>query len=384
MQCAAIRIEFSPRELLAKGIWPTDVTQYVPADINPTLDIHAMDYNNLVITIAVESDQAVRVVAYRKGLKSSDDSQVRRTMRIVNRNLNLHAVWSNTIVGVTLPSTGSSGVPIPYRITDSHVTLVPGSTTDGISFLRNDYGLADLICQQAAGFAFRPRRAISLVLLQPSIAPAVIPWLTLGSLIIATSDSNGISTTVGTVVEQVKRTYGKSPRLQILTTLPPMPNFANRGNVSASPISGGSVSTSMGATPTQAIQAIREDVVDLQQKSSRIPIFTQVPLQPSALQIVQIIVVQTIDGVPIIQYAADPITAPSAYDPAVDVTYAAGLGNGWLYNQNGQQLQQVLVRHNYIGFTDPVMGGVSYYVGYPVQVAVTGGGTITCYPIVRG
>lgn len=380
---AALHIEYSPRELLAAGIWPTDGSA-VAADINPVLDIHAMNYLNLVATIAIESDQVVRVVQYRPGLKTTDDSQVRIPMRIVNRNLNLHAIWSNTIIGVTLTAPPVvSGSPIPYRITDSHMTLVPGSTTDGISFLRNDYGLADLICKQAAGFSFRPRRSIAITLMQPGIAPSAIPWATIGALIISTIESASVTNVVGTVVEKIVRTYGEQPRLQVYTSLPPRPDFEHMG-VSASPVRGGPASASLGATPTQAIQAIRDDVIDLQQKTVKVPIFTQVPLSPTPLLRVKISGGQVVNGVSVIQYAADPFTADKVYNPLTDTSYIVGLGYGILYGPTGQPLGNIIIRHNFTQFTGSLIAGQVFTVAQPQSIAVAGGGTIVAYPVVEG
>ncbi len=80
--------------------------------------------------------------------------------------------------------------------------------------------------------------------------------------------------------------------------------------------------------------------------------------------------------------AADPLTAPTAYNPLTDTSYIAGLGNGTLYDPSGHNVGLVLVRHNWDGFTDPLTVGNRYLVGTPVAIPVTGGGTIQAYPII--
>lgn len=100
---------------------------------------------------------------------------------------------------------------------------------------------------------------------------------------------------------------------------------------------------------------------------------------------VRIIGGQTISGVPMIQYAADPFTPPSAYDPDVDVTYVAGIGNAWLFDYLGTPLVRVLLRHNYAGFTDPLGYGETYMVGsQPVNLTTAGGAVIQAYQVIRG
>lgn len=98
---------------------------------------------------------------------------------------------------------------------------------------------------------------------------------------------------------------------------------------------------------------------------------------------VQLIYGQLINSVyPVIEYAADPITAPYAYDPNSDTSYIAGLGNAWLYDSNGQPTQRVLVRNNWSGTTYPLASGNIYQVGALISVPVSGGGIINAYPII--
>jgi hypothetical protein len=57
-----------------------------------------------------------------------------------------------------------------------------------------------------------------------------------------------------------------------------------------------------------------------------------------------------------IQYAAS-VTPGAVYDPDVDTVYPAGLGNGWLFVDGVQQLNRVLVRHDFTGYTQPLLAG---------------------------
>lgn len=57
-----------------------------------------------------------------------------------------------------------------------------------------------------------------------------------------------------------------------------------------------------------------------------------------------------------IQYAAS-VTPTAVYDPDVDTAYPVGLGNGWLFVNGVMQLNRVLIRHDFTGYTQPLLAG---------------------------
>ncbi len=113
-------------------------------------------------------------------------------------------------------------------------------------------------------------------------------------------------------------------------------------------------------------QAIIEDVHHL---TRNIPSRWAQPIEfPLYLQI---ILGQTVNGVAMAQYAADPLTVTTFFDAATDTAVDAGLAVGMLYDQDGRQAGRVLARHAYLGFPDAFIAGRTVQVGAQVALAVT-------------
>lgn len=132
------------------------------------------------------------------------------------------------------------------------------------------------------------------------------------------------------------------------------------------------------------VQHLRKQILDLRQQIAMRPV--GVPMRPQTVwqAYVQIINGQLISSIiPVIQYAAGPLTLPTAYDPNTTTSYIAGIGNGYMYNAQGVQLtNKVLVLHNFAAMTDPLMAGDTFRVGPAIQVSVSGGGNVAAYPVV--
>jgi hypothetical protein len=132
------------------------------------------------------------------------------------------------------------------------------------------------------------------------------------------------------------------------------------------------------------LQYLRKELLTLRQQLAVRPINSPIKSVYSPLQIVVVIGGQTLSGITGVNYAADPITAPTAYNPNTSTSYIAGLGYGMLYNAQGQQVGKVNIRHNYAGFPYMLIAGRSYACSpFSTTVPVTGGGTIPVYPVVR-
>jgi hypothetical protein len=237
----ALRIACSPPEAFAKNNW----TGAAIGDIDPDSNSKAIDYSNLVATIAIESDQRVRHSIRRPGVTSP-----RRSTVIRDERLQCWAVHRSTILGL-LPS----GLP-------DYVTS--GACNDAgltLRITRNDWPLCVKRCKQAAAFAFRSRTAISISRARPDQLPA---WAVVGRMIqdvIETtsensSDGSEVSYTSDTVIEEVAREYGNAPRLTATTDLPGMPEFKTSF---ASTVAGGQVSVSRAGTVGQ--QSMRTALV---------------------------------------------------------------------------------------------------------------------------
>jgi hypothetical protein len=133
------------------------------------------------------------------------------------------------------------------------------------------------------------------------------------------------------------------------------------------------------------LQHIRKQMLAVRAGLAVRPVLTPIKSVYNPLWFVQVVLGQTLAGVPVIQYAPDPLTAPTAYNPATATSYVVGLGKGILFNANGQQLPNpVIIRHNFAFMTDPFIVGCCCAVSStPGSVPVTGGGTIPVYAIVR-
>lgn len=90
------------------------------------------------------------------------------------------------------------------------------------------------------------------------------------------------------------------------------------------------------------------------------------------------------NGAQTIKYVSDAsFTATAVYNPYTDTVYDDGLGNGYLCFPGIVNQVMVLIRHNYFGFADSLMGGNAYlfggystitYGGTTMQVALIGRG----------
>lgn len=133
------------------------------------------------------------------------------------------------------------------------------------------------------------------------------------------------------------------------------------------------------------IQQLRKEQLTTRAHLAVRPVLTPMKSVFPQLWRVQVIGGQVVNGLSVIQYSADPLTATSAYNPTTATVYQIGMGYGWLYNAAGQQLQKVNIRHRYAAFTDPIIAGCVYGVpSTPYSIPVTGGGTIRAYDLVYG
>ncbi len=114
---------------------------------------------------------------------------------------------------------------------------------------------------------------------------------------------------------------------------------------------------------------LEQSLKQVQRDLNRLPLY--VPPELPLIRYCKVVLGQTVASVPMIQYAADPLTITTYYDPEIDTAFDAGLGVIDLYNGSGVYVGKVLGRHNDRGFTDPVMAGVGYTVGFPITLTVT-------------
>lgn len=242
----ALHIRMSPPELLAKDHWNSTTDARAKVDPNnSSTKLRAIDWESLVITVAMEGDQRVRVQRIRPGLTSAT---VRRDLPLTYDKLECWVVHTGTVLAVDA---------------DGEAERVATTT-----FTRNDWPVAQRLCDMAAAWSFRSRRSGTIELARPDDPPA---WAEIGTMIGTVIDGDG-SVELNTVVEDVAFDWTvEKPRLTITTTLPDRPDFKSLAG-SASPTAGGPVSVGLGGTVAQAVQNLRGQVNRLERDAQRMPL----------------------------------------------------------------------------------------------------------------
>lgn len=366
----AIRIQTVPPEGLAKGHWSGAVI----ADIDPDSDTKAIDYLNLVFTIAIESDQRVRYAIRRPGVTT-----VRRPLVIRDQRFQCWGVRKGTILGLK-----DDGTPDRVSVTNE---------PNGIAYLtRNDWPALVKRAKQVAAFTFRSRTAVGIERARPDLTPV---WGVVGTMIETANEVDpadglpGTSTTCNTVVEEVVRDFGNAPRLTISTSLPDSPFPAGGGGAGAD--RGGSVSVSNTGTVAQQAQRISGRLDDLARDVSRPPLIpSKGGASAAAAWTLSIVGGNTLsDGSSLgIKYVAGGVSAvPSAYDPNVTSSFIDGIGRATLYINGTAQPGFVLVVHDNRsgGITDALFAAdICLASPTTVNIPITGdpnGATVTCYVV---
>ncbi len=259
-------IKYSPPEMLAKASW-TDGTDGV-SDIIPDNDPkdRAIDYNDLVMTLAVESDQYLQVVKRRPGISdgANGDFFVRRRLTIDVPELKCWVVVKGTILGVK-----NDGTPDMVVVSDTGANNLQPDESGTCFLIRNDYAIAEKMASMAAAWAFENRRSMGLTF---AMSDAVPSWVRIGQMIGKVQDTQ--STICNTVIEELRYNWSlQSPSIGVSTTIPPMPEF-RRGGVSSSPSNGGQISVALGGTVSQAVNQVRAEILDIKRDTQKIPIIT--------------------------------------------------------------------------------------------------------------
>lgn len=309
-----------------------------------------LDWRNFIVTVGVLSDQRIRIVK-RRQVDGQDipDNRVRRSVVVRDERFQFWAVLKGTILGV---KDDGSGGAIPDRLTVSNEG--PGSGNPKYGYItRNDYPAAERYACRLATWAFRPRNPVTISLIRPDLPPA---WARIGVVLGTVTDSAPSQTRdyeSNTIIRQIRRTWGNAPRLEVSTDI-----LAQPKQVAPSADAGGSVSVANGGTLAQGVARLRTEVGKLQENGQRRIIYPgSTPPAPAAVKQVWIIGGNALaTGQEAIQYAAT-VTPAAVYDPDVDTVYPQGLGNAWLYIDGIRQTDRVLVHHDFLGYTQPLLAG---------------------------
>ena len=261
-----IRVKFSPKEILALGHWTSGVDAVCKLSMgggstvsglyaDPSADPYGrcIKPELLVATVAYLSDQRITWTNYRPGVQAAG---VRRNVTITAEHLQLWYIHAGAIIGIS-PTTGADDYVLTNTIT------------------RNDWPTVKHLCDLYAAFFFRKRTAAVVKYALPGNLPG---WCTIGTLLgqlIERNNTNGqtvVDVSAYTIVESISYDFGAMPSATIATSLPPAPNF---GGGAVSPSMGGTLSASLGTTPSLAIQ--RQQQISQQIKGDKQRQATQAP-----------------------------------------------------------------------------------------------------------
>jgi hypothetical protein len=223
----SINIAYSPAYLLGKTHYTHSAYDEFPSGATSAegADNALCDWQKLAATIAIQGDQRVRVTNYRSGYSAAN---VRNTMHVRRADLNCWVVRAHTFIGMSL----ATGLLVPDEI--------PADI-----FVRNDYAVAQKLCDEIGAFAFRARTGVTITL---EGATAFTAWSEIGLMIGTLTESNGsTTTTINTIVTNIHVNFSEqAPRIVITTSDPPLPeSYALEKLV---PAMGGPVSVALGAT----------------------------------------------------------------------------------------------------------------------------------------
>jgi hypothetical protein len=242
----ALRVAFEYQEMLAYADWAGAAPGEYRFDPTNTDNRGASDWRKLVLTVAMASDQRVKVATYRSGVTSTT---YRNPLRINRPDLHCLVMRKHSIIGLKADGT-------PDEV-----------ATD--TFVRNDFAVAQKLADEIAAFAFRPRQGAAITITAPHNPPA---WADESAAISTMTEPDGsVSYTLNTPVAEITQIWdARAPRLVVVTGDPSMPD--STALVPLTPAFGGSVSTALGMTLPAMAQRMDTELKDLQRAQERVPI----------------------------------------------------------------------------------------------------------------
>lgn len=245
---AAMRIQYQKPHALAQGTFTGTNNDGQPP---------VLDWRKVVATVAIDSGERLSITRTREAQTGVEleDSQIRRRMTLRDERFQCWLAQKNTVLGV------SAGQPVRVSVADVGTTAYA---------LRNDFPAAQRHLNRVAAWAFRPRQAVVL-----SLSGTALPTgFRLGAMINTIIDMPGgdaaaITRQVRTAIRSIRVTGGRSPRIDITTDYPPMPEIIGAPRGGVGPTSGGAISPSLGATVPQAIAAAQTEVRALRDETRR-------------------------------------------------------------------------------------------------------------------
>jgi len=278
-----------------------------------------LDWRKFLVTFGIQSDQRLRISKRRPGV---DSHRVRRSVVVRDERFQFWAVLKGTVLGVK----DDSGTAVADRLTVTNEDGELGYIT------RNDYPAAEKYCRRLATYAFRPRNPVSITLLRPDAPPV---WarigVVIGNIVDTNTAGNDVTFTSNTIIREIRRTWGDSPRIEISTEMLSQPK-----PVSPSPDAGGAVSVANGGTLAQGVARLRTEVAKLNEDTQRKIIYPGSPPPTVAIGVLSstlgtdtIVTIGASAYKGILSPGTVPTEVPQA-DPSALVTFPAYLGKARL------------------------------------------------------
>lgn len=372
----ALRIEYKIRHALGDGTFAGSEDGGEPGTI---------DWRDLIVTLAVDSDQTVYVARARPAVGTATDQarfgRMRRRLLVDDERLQCWIALKGSVLGVTDDDEAA------------RITVTNESSGHGY-VIRNDWKAAQRYCDRLAAWAFRSRLSGVITLIRPDDPPA---WARPGALIGTVEDHASESIwTLNTAVRSITRTWGDRPRLTITTDLPPAPAAAA---MRPSPIAGGATSPSLGGTVPSMVQKLQHQVNELRDRTKIRQVIP--PRGGSVTPLTKVLLDRgnTLLSSPVTILGAkvnfSALTEVPAAAPTFGSTYADGLAYGRVIAADGTAPTPYVWICNRSITVDgtTVAGGLStaapgdneYWVKNIIQVPITGGGgaTAAVYQIYR-
>ncbi len=340
-RAAGLIIKYSPKEIIAKGHW--DVSAGVSAinpkeDVSPDDSIAAFDYENIAITVAVESDQKVSVSRYRDDVVS--EFSVRKTLVLKSDKLKCWLVGTGTILGIN-----EDGDPDAVVVSDS--VDIPCDNSQRYFVTRNDFPTAQKLLNMVCAFVFRKRRCMSMTIPLSVAKPA---WANIGRMVgqieeKAADEDHGfpsINVECDSVVEAINYNWSVSgPNYTVTTTLPDVSGLMHHSGLTQS--GGGSVSAGIAGnagTIGQRVQSMAREITRIRQDTQDLPLIA--PRTVGSGDASPVFVINNIVGGDVLDGAVTPNITGIKYDGGVDVvevpdedptipsigSFVTGLGRG--------------------------------------------------------
>jgi hypothetical protein len=247
-----LRVSYSYQEMLGKNHYTAGPFDEYDPNVTPTADGHdnpASDWQQMAVTIAIPSDQRVRVINYRSGYSATS---IRNTLRVERPDINCWLVRAHTFIGMSL----STGFMVPDEVAVD-------------TFVRNDWAVAQKLCDELAAYAFRKRTGATITLVGVNAFPT---WGQIGNMVGTVTEQDGITTyTLNTMVTNIYFNFSESrPRTVLTISDPPMPE--SHALVPQIPALGGQISAALGTTLAAHSQKVGAALKQVSRAIAGIPV----------------------------------------------------------------------------------------------------------------